>query len=145
MQLSEIQSAWLAGTCTAAFIKLLSAPYQRKLAANRKPTHFALGAQDALPATQEAAAAAVAALKSAAAVAEAPAASAARIAELDRHAGELAAAFTREQSARWGLELCKRSLHSDGEDVCQLRRTVAGSSGLAAALGRAECAMCGAG
>lgn len=144
MQLSEIQSAWLAGTCTAAFIKLLSAPYQRKLAANRKPTHFALGAQDALPATQEAAAAAVAALKTAAAIAEAPAASATRIAELDRHAGELAAAFAREQSARWGLELCKRSLDS-GEDVCQFRRTVAGSSGLAAALGRAECAMCGAG
>lgn len=142
--MSEIQSAWLAGTCTAAFIKLLSAPYQRKLAANRKPTHFALGAQDALPATQEAAAAAVAALKTAAAIAEAPAASATRIAELDRHAGELAAAFTREQSARWGLELCKRSLDS-GEDVCQFRRTVAGSSGLAAALGRAECAMCGAG
>lgn len=142
--MSEIQSAWLAGTCTAAFIKLLSAPYQRKLAANRKPTHFALGAQDALPATQEAAAAAVAALKTAAAIAEAPAASATRIAELDRHAGELAAAFAREQSARWGLELCKRSLDS-GEDVCQFRRTVAGSSGLAAALGRAECAMCGAG
>jgi len=143
---SEIQSAWAAGTCTAPFVTLLSLPYQRKLAANCNPTltHFALGAQDALPAAQEAAAAAVAALKSAAAVAEAPAASAARIAELDRHAGELAAAFAREQSARWGLELCKRSLDS-GEDVCQFRRTVAGSSGLAAALGRAECAMCGAG
>ncbi|KAK9843688.1 hypothetical protein WJX81_002451 [Elliptochloris bilobata] len=56
-------------------------------------------AEDLLPASQAAAAAAVTALK-ASAGAEAPAPHGARIAELDRRAGDLASAFAREQSAR---------------------------------------------